>query len=55
MRGHTDTFHLTVGGSQIPLNPPAKETVVHSDFFIVQMTRALSEVEGLGQDHTARS
>ena len=54
MRGHTDTFHVTIGGSQIPLNPPGKETVIHSDF-IVQMTRALREVEGLGLDHTACS
>ena len=47
-------FILTVGGSQIPLNSPAKETVIHSDFFIVQ-TRAFREVEGLGLDPTAHS
>lgn len=55
MRGHTDTFHVTVGGSQTPLSPPGKEAVTHSDFFIVQVTRALREAEGLGLDHTARS
>ena len=55
MRGHTDTFHVTVGGSQTPLSPPGKEAVTHSDFFIVQVTRALREAEGLGLDHTAHS